>query len=173
MKAQTVDNAHCAVIDKRIDGFQNALANAPAEIRARLIAAANEEIKQRGLKGEEYATFVADLETRIEAEIKARQDRLQETIDCWEAYEPDESELAGELHVWIGDHRALDQQITLAEEKYAAALQDLERHLFGFGKALRGGLQRIIEGEVVEPAGGPDGGQTNARRERLVSGSET
>jgi hypothetical protein len=157
MKAQTVDNAYCAIIKKRVDEFRTALARAPAEIRTRLVTAATEEIKQRGLAGDAYATFVADLETRIEAGIKARQDDLKERIDYWQTCEPDESELAGELHVWIGDHRALDQQISLAEEKYAAALEDLERHLFGFGKALRGDLHKIIEGEIV--AGGEDGGQ--------------
>jgi hypothetical protein len=133
--------------------------------------AANEEIKQRGLHGDEYATFVADLETRIEAEIKATQDGLGEKIDYWQAYEPDESELAGELHVWIGQHRALDQQISLAEEKYAAAVGDLDRHLFGFGKALRGKLHQIIEGEIV--AGREEGGQeVNAGRKSLGSRNE-
>jgi hypothetical protein len=154
MKAETVDNAHGAVIEKRLDALRTALAKAPAAIRTRLVTAANEEIKQRGLHGDEYAAFVADLETRIEAEITARQDGLREQIDYLDTYVPDESELAGELHVWIGDHRALDQQISAAEEKYAAALEDLERHLFGFGKALRGELHKIIEGEIVKPAVG-------------------
>src|SRR5947209_11515739 len=126
MKAQAVENAYSAVIEKRIDGFRSASAKAPAEIRTRLVTAANEEIKQRGLHGDEYAKFVADLETRIEAEIKARQDGLGEKIDYWEAYEPDESELAGELHVWIGQHSALDRQLSLAEQRYAAAVEDLE-----------------------------------------------
>src|SRR5882724_11417825 len=44
MKAQTVDNAYGAVIKKRVDEFQTALARAPAEIRTRLVTAANEEI---------------------------------------------------------------------------------------------------------------------------------
>jgi hypothetical protein len=154
MKAQTVDNAHRAVIEERVDGFRTALAKAPAEIRTRLITAANEEIKQRGLAGDEYTKFVADLEARIEADIKVRQDGLQKNVDHWSAYEPDESDLAGELHVWIGQHSALDQQISAAEEKYAAAVEDLERHLFGFGKALRGELHKIIEGEIVKPAVG-------------------
>jgi len=168
MKAQAVDNAYEAVIDKRVDGFRSALAKAPAEIRTRLVTAANEEIKRRGLQGDEYATFVADLETRIAAEIKATQDGLGEKIDYWQAYEPDESELAGELHAWIGQHQALNQQISFAEEKYAAALEDLERHLFGFGKALRGKLHQIIEGEIV--AGREDGGQeVNAGRKSLGS----
>ena len=168
MKAQTVDNAHGAVIEKRLDKLRTALAKAPAEIRTRLVTAANEEIKQRGLHGDEYAKFVADLETRIEAEITATRDGLVEKIDYWEAYEPDESELAAELHVWIGQHSALDQQISLAEEKYAAALEDLERHLFGFGKALRGDLHRIIEGEIVQSGVG----EANPRRKSLASGND-
>jgi hypothetical protein len=168
MKAQAVENAYSAVIEKRIDGFRSALAKAPAEIRTRLVTAANEEIKQRGLHGDEYAKFVADLETRIEAEIKARQDGLGEKIDYWQACEPDESELAAELHVWIGQHSALDQQLSLAEGRYAAAVEDLERHLFGFGKALRGDLHKIIEGEIVQSGAG----EANPRRKQLVSGNE-
>jgi len=152
MKAQAVDNAHRAVIEKRVDTFRNALTKAPAEIRTRLVTAANEEIKRRDLAGDEYAKFVADLEARIEAEIKTRQDGLQTKIDHWRAYKSNESDLAGELHVWLGQHGALDQQISAAEAKYAAALEDLERHLFGFGKALRGELHKIIEGEIVKPA---------------------
>src|SRR6266700_1118519 len=35
MKAQAVDNAYDAVIEKRVDGFRSALAKAPAEIRTR------------------------------------------------------------------------------------------------------------------------------------------
>jgi hypothetical protein len=178
MKAQTVDNAHRAVIEKRLDEFRTALAKAPTEIRTRLVTAANEEIKQRGLHGDEYAAFVADLETRIEAKIKARQDGLRENIDHWRAYEPDESDLAGELHVWIGQHHALDQQISLAEEKYTSALEDLERHLFGFGKALRGDLHKIIEGEIVERGVGEIqadsvDGEANSRRRRLASGNDS
>ena len=168
MKAQAVDNAYDAVIEKRVDGFRSALAKAPAEIRTRLVAAANEEIKRRGLHGDEYAKFVADLETRIEAEITATQDGLGGKIDYLEAYEPDESELADELHVWIGQHRALDQQISLAEERYAAAVEDLERHLFGFGKALRGELHKIIEGEIVQSGAG----EADPRRKRLASENE-
>jgi hypothetical protein len=168
MKAHSVDNAYCAVIDKRVDKFRTALANAPAEIRTRSVTAANEEIKRRGLQGDEYTTFVAELEAGIEAEIKATQESLQQAIDALEVDAPDESELAGELHVWIGQHQALDQQISLAEERYAAAVEDLERHLFGFGRALRGKLHQIIEGEVV--AGGEDGGEeVNAGRKSLAS----
>jgi hypothetical protein len=154
MKAQAVDNAHRAVLEKRVDGFRNALARAPAEIRERLVARANEEIKQRGLAGDEYAKFVADLEARIEADVKTRQDDLQTKIDYWRAYKSNESDLAGELHVWIGQHGALELQISAAEAKYAAAVEDLERHLFGFGKALRGELHKIIEGEIVGPGVG-------------------
>src|SRR5260370_25041339 len=66
MKAQAVDHAHRAAVEKRIDGFRSALAKAPAEIRTRLVAAANEKINQRGVDCDEYATFVADLEMRIE-----------------------------------------------------------------------------------------------------------
>ena len=154
MKAQIVDNAHRKVVEKRIDEYRTRLAKAPGEIRARLVAQANEEINQRGLAGDEYAKFVADLETRIEAEIKAKQDSLREKIDYWEAYAPNESDLAAELHVWIGWHGTLDQQISVAEAKYAAAVEDLERHLFGFGKAMRGDLHRIIEAEIVRPGVG-------------------
>ena len=151
MKARIVNNAHRAVIDKRIAGFQSALKEAPAEIRARWAKQAGEEMTKRGLYGAEYEKFVADQQPHIEAEIKARQNSLQKTIDYWRAYVPDESDLAAELHVWIGSHRTLDEQISMAEEKYAAALEDLERHLFGFGKALRGDLHKIIEGEIVAP----------------------
>ena len=168
MKAQAVDNAFRKVVEKRVDEYRTMLAKAPAEIRTRLVAAANEEIKQRGLHGDEYAAFVADLETRIEAEIKARQDGLGEKIDYWQAFVPDESDLAGQLHVWIGQHQALDQQISSAEEKYAAALEDLERHLFGFGRALRGKLHQIIEGEVVQPGAG----EANPGSKWLVSGTD-
>jgi len=168
MKAQTVDNAFRKVVDKRVDGFRSALAKAPAEIRTRLVTAANEEIKRRGLQGDEYATFVADLETRIAAEITATQDGLGEKIDYWQSYEPDESELAGELHVWIGQHSALDQQLSLAQERYTAAVEDLERHLFGFGKALRGDLHKIIEGEIVQSGAS----EANPGRKQLVSGTD-
>jgi hypothetical protein len=168
MKAQTIDNAYCAVIEKRVDKFRTALAKAPAEIRTRLVTQANEKIKQQGLQGDEYTKFVAELETGIEAEIKATQESLQRAIDALETDPPDESELASELHVWIGQHSALDQQLSLAQERYAAAVEDLERHLFGFGKALRGKLHQIIEGEIV--AGGEDGGQeVNAGRKSLGS----
>src|SRR5438445_10136247 len=44
MKAETVDNAHRAIIEKRVDGFRTALAKAPAEIRTRAIAKAEVEI---------------------------------------------------------------------------------------------------------------------------------
>jgi hypothetical protein len=168
MKAQAVDNAYCAVIDKRLDGYRSALAKAPVEIRTRLVTQANEKIKQQGLHGDEYTKFVAELEAAIEAEIKATQESLQQRIDNLDYDPPDESDLAAELHVWIGQHRTLDQQISFAEGKYAAALEDLERHLFGFGRALRGKLHQIIEGEVV--AGGEDGGQeVNAGRKSLGS----
>ncbi len=168
MKAQAVDNAYCAVIDKRLDKFRSALARAPGEIRTRLVTQANEKIKQQGLQGDEYTKFVTALEEGIEAEINSTQESLQQAIDALEVDPPDESELAGELHVWIGQHQALDQQISCAEEKYAAAVEDLERHLFGFGKALRGKLHQIIEGEIV--AGREDGGQeVNAGRKSLGS----
>jgi hypothetical protein len=157
MKAQAVENAYRRVVEKRLAEYRTRLAQVSADIRTRFSKEANEEIKRRGLHGDEHATFLADLETRIAAEIKATQDGLREQIDFWQAYEPDESELAGELHVWIGQHSALDQQLSLAEGRYAAAVEDLERHLFGFGKALRGDLHKIIEGEIV--AGGEDGGQ--------------
>ena len=148
--------------------MRDALARAPAEIRTRLVKEAEEKLKQQGLQGDEYKKFTADLEPRIEAETKARQDRLRETIDYWQAYVPDESALADQLHVWIGQHGTLDQQISFAEGKYAAALEDLERHLFGFGRALRGKLHQIIEGEVVAPAAG----EVSSRRSRLVSGND-
>jgi hypothetical protein len=150
MKAQTVDNAHRAVVAKQLAESRAALAQAPAEIRARLVKQANEKLKQQSLQGDEYTKFVADMEMRIEAETKARQDGLREKIDHWQAYVPGESELAGQLHVWIGQHQTLDQQISAAEERSAAAEADLERHLFGFGRALRGKLHQIIEGEVVD-----------------------
>jgi len=105
----------------------------------------------------------------FEADTKARQDDLQKKIDYWKAYEPAEAELAGDLHVWIGDCRSLDQQISVAEEKYVAALDDLERHLFGFGKALRGDLHKIIEGEIVTPGIGAISGP----RGRMVCGNDT
>jgi hypothetical protein len=168
MKAQTVDNAHRAVVEKRVDGLRDALARAPAEIRTRLVKEADEELKKQALQGDEYKKFTADLEPRIEAETKARQDGLRETIDYWQAYVPDESELAGQLHVWISQHSALDQQISFAEGKYAAALEDLERHLFGFGRALRGKLHQIIDGEVVAPAAG----EVTSGQSRLVSGND-
>jgi len=168
MKAQTVDNAHRAVVEKRLDGLRDALARAPAEIRTRLVKEADEKLKQQVLQGDELTKFAADLEARIEAETKARQDRLGEKIDYWQAYRPNESELAGQLHVWIGQHGALDQQISFAEGKYAAAVEDLERHLFGFGRALRGELHKIIEGEIVQSGAGEE----NSRRKRLASENE-
>jgi hypothetical protein len=150
MKAEVVDNAHRKVIEKRIGEFRAALANAPTEIRTRLVKKASEEIKNRGLHGDVYTKFVADNEAKIEAEIKATQTSLQKTIDHWVAYLPDENDLAGELHNWIGALGRLDQQISAADERYAIALEDLERHIFGLGKSLRDKLHQIIEGEFVE-----------------------
>src|SRR3954468_23242948 len=54
IKAEAVENAHRAVIDKRIEEFQAALARAPAEVRTRLTAKANEEETCRGLQGDEH-----------------------------------------------------------------------------------------------------------------------
>jgi hypothetical protein len=164
MKAQAVENAHSAVINKRLDALRSAFALAPVEIRTRLVKAANEESQRRGLYGEEHKKHIEESEPRIGAEIKEVQADLQKSIDYWNAHRPSESELAGELHVWIGQHKMLDQQISLAEEKYAAAVEELERHLFGFGKALRGDLHKIIEGEIVTP-GAYD---ASAGRRRLV-----
>jgi hypothetical protein len=168
MKAQTVDNAHRAVIEKRRDELKAALARAPADIRTRLVKEAEEKLKQKVLQGDELTKFNADLATRIQAETKATQDALRQKIEYWQAYQPDEGELAGVLHVWIGQHGALDQQLSLAEGRYAAAAEELERHLFGFGRALRGKLHQIIEGEIV--AGREEGGQeVNAGRKSLGS----
>ena len=49
----------------RVNKFRTALATAPVEIRTRLVTAGKEEIKRRGLQGDEYATFVAELEAGI------------------------------------------------------------------------------------------------------------
>jgi hypothetical protein len=152
MKAQAIENAHRSVVDKRVGELRVALADAPAQIAKRMVAEAGDEIKRRGLHGDERAAFEDELEPRIVAAVEARQQQLRADIERRMAYQPDESDLASLLHVWIGPHQTFDQQIGAAEAKYAAALHDLERHLFGFGRALRGELHKIIDGEIVTPA---------------------
>jgi hypothetical protein len=154
MKTEAVDYAHRALLKKRVDSLRAALANTRTEITTRATAKTAAVIKERGLQGDEHKKCVAEMERQIEADVKARTDHLQASIDHWNDYEPDENDLAGELPGWIGAHRSLDEQISLAEQKRTTALKDLERHLFGFGRALRDKLHQIIEGEVVEPGVG-------------------
>jgi hypothetical protein len=156
MKVEAVDNAYQAVKDKRILDFRTELANARTRITTAEGAKATAVIKARRLQGEEHNKCVAEMERKIEVDVKEREKSLQESINYWREYEPNESDLASQLHVWIGQHNSLDLRISVAEEKRARVLEDLERHLFGFGKALRERLHQVIEGEVAEVARPPE-----------------
>jgi len=91
----------------------------------------------------------AEVEAWLEENAAAARDECEQTIKAWEAHLPNEEDFAIVFPNWIVNHDHLEKILLNAEEKFFGTLRQIERHIFGFGKALREEL-RIIEGEVLQ-----------------------
>jgi hypothetical protein len=77
----------------------------------------------------------------------------QNHIDDPEAQPLKDDDLAGAFGNWIDDVERIDLLLRASEQRFAQALREIERHIFGFGRVLRDDCDRLIDGEVV---GGPE-----------------
>ena len=62
---------------------------------------------------------------------------------------------------WIRQHEQIDVLLRIAEQRFHATLDEIDRHIHGLGRSLRAELDRVIEGEVSEVG----------EAEKLASGS--
>src|SRR5205085_900532 len=62
---------------------------------------------------------------------------------------PADDDFVGVFANWINEIERIDVLVRAAEQRFAVALREIERHIFGFGRLLRDDLNRLIDGEVV------------------------
>ena len=97
----------------------------------------------------------ADVEARLETDIRNRQALYVEAVEDIKQNRDTGEDLAERFEDWAARHDRLDALLQAAERRFRTTLADLERHLEGFARALCVNLERIIDA-------GPDGGSAGA-----------
>jgi|GEM_PF-4285390 len=87
----------------------------------------------------------AEVEAEFEKTVAAKRAEHERAMNAYQETIPQDSDFASTFPLFFLTIEKLEK----AEQKFFAILREIERHVFGFGKALREEL-KIIEGEVLE-----------------------
>lgn len=107
--------------------------------------------KSHGSKTPEGAKRIGELEAKCKAGVAAIEKRYAQHRAGLEALgaKPCDT-LALTLEEWIHPVAKIDKLLEISEESLRTAVRDLERHMSGFGQALRERVNKIIDGEVIK-----------------------
>jgi hypothetical protein len=86
---------------------------------------------------------------------------------------PSEAEFVKEFHLWIDQHERVDRLLRAAEDRFSAALAELDRHIRGMGPFLRE-RWKTIEGELAasEPLDEPSSMRSTTPNSRRISSQQ-
>ena len=91
----------------------------------------------------------AELEKWYNDNVELKRKESDKGILLMENHVANEADFVNAFSGWIADHDKLERLLENAERKFILTLREIERHILGFGKALREEL-KIIEGEVLK-----------------------
>jgi hypothetical protein len=148
-KAAVIKQAYQARISAAIKNHRLALDTELKALRAALDADHLKELRTPPYDTKRIDAHKAQIEARFEKETAAKKEQCEKTIKACEELLPGEKDMVTTFDDWIANHNRIDQILETAEQKFFATLREIERHIFGFAKALREEL-KIIEGEVLE-----------------------
>jgi hypothetical protein len=63
-----------------------------------------------------------------------------------------DDDVVGVFGNWIDGHERIDVLLRGAEHRFAQALREIERHIYGFGRLLREDWDKVVDGEVISAA---------------------
>jgi hypothetical protein len=90
----------------------------------------------------------ADIDRKLARDITKSRTECQEQLECLKDARVTDADVAGSFETWIKEHEQIDR----LRERFSAALKELERHIRGFGQLLREQMDKVIEGEVLNPS---------------------
>jgi hypothetical protein len=89
-----------------------------------------------------------EIDNRTEAEITKSEAQAASAIQSWRNASPGPAEFVEKFYKWIGDHERIANLQRAAEDRFSAALEELDRHIRGLGPFLRA-QWKTIEGELA------------------------
>jgi len=120
-------------------------------ICAELKKSAEEEKKVLAKSGKtpaEIEHLKQGIDNRVEAELAKAEILKSEAEAKLANASPSEAEFVKEFHLWIDQHERVDRLLRAAEDRFSAALEELDRHIRGMGPFLRE-RWKTIEGELA------------------------
>ncbi len=106
---------------------------------------AHAEIEEEG--GADAAQERVEIDQYTADQRRGADQYRQAVIAEIRSHHPTDRHIVTDLPDWIDGYQQLDRCLQAAEQRFIAALRDIERHVAGFGKTLR--RFEVIEGEVL------------------------
>jgi hypothetical protein len=90
-----------------------------------------------------------DIDNKTEAEIAKQEAEAKSAIEWWRNASSTEADFVELFYRWISQQERIESLLCAAEDRFTAALEELDRHVRGLGRFIRE-RWHVIEGELVE-----------------------
>jgi hypothetical protein len=150
IKTSLLEQPYRKKVAALVGRLETTLRDQPDELRE---AAEKEkaELDKSNKSAGEIKKLKANIVRKLARDISKSRTHCQEHLECLTAARVTDAEVAASFQTWIQQHEQIDVLLQAAEQRFSAALKELERHVHGFGRFLREEMDKVIEGEVIEP----------------------
>ena len=108
-------------------------------------------IERSNKPAEEIARLLKEVDDKLAADTPAAEAESRIQVEAWRNATTTEANLVDLFPRWIKNLEQIDVLLEAAEKRFSESLEEVDRHLRGLGRYCREELDKIIEGEVVEP----------------------
>ncbi len=150
IKAGLLERPYQRKVAALVSRLETTLRDQPDELRK---AAEKEkaELDKSNRTADEIEKLKADIDRKLARDIRRSRAECQDHLECLKTARATEVDVAESFENWIKQHEQIDVLLQAAEQKFSTALKELEHHVHGLGRFLREEMDKVIEGEVIEP----------------------